>query len=214
VGVDSTQGNVYTKEEYLAVIREAASEYGEPLTAEKYNSWRQKQDRNVPHRVLYSNRLDIPANSWSEVCELVGVETIQRPFSKEYIVEIINTAADDVGEPLTIQKYSTWRENADQNYPHVSTINTSDIGPWTNACDVAGVCCGERGMSNKKYTETEVKNHITTAVDECEQPLTTRKYEQWRKAQTDNKASVTTIITRLNGSWNEVCKSLGIETRT
>lgn len=211
-GVDSTQGNRYTKEEYLDAIREAASECGEPLTAEKYNSWRQKQNKDTPCRVLYNTRQDIPASSWNEVCELVGVETKQTTYSESYLLGAINAAANDMGEPLTKHKYSTWRENADQDYPHVGTISTSDIGPWTNACDKADVSCGEQYISNKKYTVADMKDHITSAANECGQPLTVPKYKRWRKTQTQDKASITTIITKLEKPWSEICASLNIET--
>jgi hypothetical protein len=124
----------------------------------------------------------------------------------------LRTAAESVGEPMTIQKYSAWRTDRSGEIPTAQTIANSDIGPWADACRVAGVTPG--GQKPPAYTRSELIAAIQRAAEAVGEPLTTAQYKQWRSESADQQPatpSVSSIYRSDIGPWATACEVADVD---
>jgi hypothetical protein len=92
---------------------------GEPLTQAEYREWRQERDDDVPS-VSVVNRL-----CWGDICARANIGYgYKKTYTDSDIVEAVERAAADMGEPLTQTMYQSWRDNTEGKYPSVNTVKT------------------------------------------------------------------------------------------
>lgn len=134
IGVPASKDINYSNSNILSAIRQAASEVGEPLTRNDYQTWQNTKCSSYPAVETIHNRL-----SWGTACEKAGVR-YGSSVKDEDIHSAIRRAAANQGEPLTVQEYGNWRKKANKKAPSPSTIHKR-FG-WAEACEQAGVSYG------------------------------------------------------------------------
>jgi len=129
----------YQEERLIEALRVAAAELGQPLSTESYDYWAQGH----PDRPVYNtinNRL-----SWDEATDRAGIETpggqtsppgTDRRYSDSEIIEALQEAAKELGEPLRVAEYNQWRSEIPK--PRYRVINRR-FGGWKEAKDDAGI---------------------------------------------------------------------------
>lgn len=135
-----------TSEEMLFSLRAAAEEMGEPLSTTAYEIWRQRQSVTAPRRQEITDRYD----GFREACEAADVEPTgpagegNRGFSREQVIQAVETAAKRAKGPLTPGQYE---EHAPEGAPSGQTVRKRlGGGHWQAACEEAGVLGGtDRG---------------------------------------------------------------------
>ena len=141
-----TPSDPYSADEIFISIRAAAEAKGEPLSPNDYREWSQSRP-DYPSKKTCLRRFD----SWPAVCEKAGVSTSHTPrpaqYTDEELLTALKQAAADIGEPVTLSEYKTWRDTHHSNQPSPVTIRHR-FGSWIAASEKAGIECGG-GESNE-----------------------------------------------------------------
>lgn len=127
--------------------------------------------------------------------------------------DVISTAADDVGEPLTIEDYQQWR--ADKGDSVVSGNSITQKFGWKTACDAAGV---EHGVPWKNlspddptypgYSTAELEASIDAAAIDIGEPIRRKEYDIWAR---DRDRPAPNTITNRFGGWEAACNAADVE---
>lgn len=131
------------KPQYPESVREAGDAVDGVLTVETYESWREDQPDPHPSGTLIAL---LHEDGWKGVCEDVGVAHGDTPANHlSRYTDHLADAVEALGEPLTMEKYDTWRESQEDSYPSPRTISAAASGPdgWAQACEDAGVSAGQ-----------------------------------------------------------------------
>jgi len=132
-------------------------------------------------------------------------ESADPRYSDIDLIDSIQRAAAEHGEPLEISEYQRWRERCDDLVPTAETI-MGRIG-WRAAAEKAGLSTTKPG-GGQKYSDSDIIEAIRAAAGD-NQRLTAEDYQQWR-AETDGDApSRATIRKRLG--WANACEMADLE---
>lgn len=191
-------------EEAEDALRRAASEVDGVLTMPAYRSWREAQDDTHPSHHQIVREL---GDRWSEVCAERGIPTHTCQYDIDQIITAMQTAADAVGEPLTIAAYEEWRQHGHSTTPTPSYTTIARKLKWSKAGDKAGVEVGSQRPDT--IDREEMIAAMQRAVEAVGEPLTTTKYSTWRQRVEADVPAAGTIT--MNLGWKVACRDAGIE---
>lgn len=127
-------------------------------------------------------------------------------------------AYESYSTPLSMEKYRQWKDEKEVEKPSASVIvQRIGDGKWKTACKNAGIespstydRSGSYGYSPDTLTKT-----MQEAAAEVGEPLTKKKYRQYRSNKDNKVPSVTTIVNKIgDGSWINACENAGIQSGT
>jgi len=210
----------YTVDEVITAIQQAANQITGPLTQAKYVEWRKNTDKDrIPTRQAINNT---ELGSWANACEAANIDvshynTPPNKYTVDEIITAIQQAANQITGPLTYKKYDAWRkQTSNERTPCQQTINNSEIGPWSNACETANIEYSpyhNKKHQDKKYSVEDITNAIQQAATEVGEPLSQTDYRNWRSEQVTTKGipSANAIHTSEIGSWVPACEAANVE---
>lgn len=205
-----------------SALRRAADEMGEPLLSTEYADWRHETDAAEPSSGAIAHHW----GSWYDALDAVGIqpsdaarEAKQRSeppdtdaaaapgrgwYDEEDLIDALQSAASDVGEPLTRADYERWRREQDDRYPGSATIAQGRFfDRWTDALDAAGV---EYHVG--KYEKPDLLDALRRKADQLGRPPTTTEVQS-----DDDLPSVSSYQTHFQ-SFNAALEAAGLESRT
>lgn len=175
----------------------AADDVAGALTIDKYETWRQRVAGEYPSTSQIKTHI---GGTWRDICRDRDIPTAG--YTAEQIIEAIRSAARDGGIPISRGEYDRWRHEQSDTYPASETIYRQ-MG-WLEACGEAGVPSHQTQIAKK-----EIITAIQQAAEANGEPLTVRRYKQWREGTDESPPSVATISERLG--WAEGCEQAGVE---
>lgn len=205
------------EQEAKDTVQQAAEEMGEPLSRDEYTDWQREQGAEVPCIETVARRLDVDGTTWTDIAGVVGIEATKswHKHTDEEIKIALRKAAEEMGEPLTMAKYKSWRDAQSSDTPSYTSVYRLGDGGWIEVCESVGVTPGDQSGSNEQYTREELKSAVQQAVEEMGEPLSYNKYSAWVQRQEDEYPTATPIYRRLgDGDWRDACRSVGVETPT
>jgi len=203
VGVTAGVRKRYDNDDIISAILQAADEMGEPLRIEDYQEWRESTDERKPGEKTVYTKFD----SWFQACEEAGVGTTRKTnYNTDDIISSIQRAAAEMGEPLTLAAYSSWRKSANEHIPSEKVIYKGKFGSWPAVCEAAGVS----PATKSHYNTDEMIEAIQLAAAEMGEPLSQSKYNQWH-GEAGGTPCVSTITNSELGLWSEACEAAGVK---
>lgn len=123
-------------------------------------------------------------------------------YDDDDIVDALQMAAFQTGEPLTQTAYAEWRDRQPESQPSARTV-ADRFGGWRDACGAAGVAHSSTRRTHE-YTEGELVDALRAAADRVDVPLTKTRYTRHRDQGGPDAA---TIADRLGGGdWQVACQ--------
>lgn len=195
-------------EEVASILRQAAAAAGQPLSYEKYQSWQAEQDGEYPSAEAIKDRLD--ADSWFEVVQQIELGV---GFVDKEIETALKTAVEDLGEPLTQDAYTAWRNEQAHKYPSCRTIaHQLGDGHWRDALKTVGIRPSVDRRGGNWYLSDEIEAALKTAVEDLGEPLSRSDYDSWCAERGDALPTSRTIIRRLgDDGWKNALDTVGID---
>lgn len=123
------------------------------------------------------------------------------------IKEAIQAAADEIGEPISSEKYREWYSDHSDDYPSLQVIQNSEYGSWTAACEAAGVLTGRQ-----EYTNQDIIDALEAAVAAIGEPLSGVEYDEWAREADEDYPLSATFSNYDIGAFVPACEEIGIET--
>jgi len=129
--------------------------------------------------------------------------------SIDHIGESLQTAADYVDGPLTVNSYKQWREQQTSSHASVNQIVMhSDRGEtWGEICSSYGILTSHSSMYNKQA----VIDALQCAANTVGEPLSNSAYDEWQQAQNKNYPTPYLIWSNFDKNWRELCNEAGVQ---
>jgi hypothetical protein len=208
-GVEPNVPTTYSESELETALKQAGESVEGDLTTRKYREWAQTQANEQPDPVTIAQNL---GGGWATACHSVGVRPSVtkrvKPYSESELKTAVMRAVDDVGEPLTMSKYSDWRDKQKDEVPIPDTIAaTLGDGSWNEALESIGVTPGD--LKKKDHTTSELKDAVRRAAIHIGKDVALHEYRSWRVEQDEELPSTHPIAERLgDGSWRKAVQSV------
>lgn len=123
-------------------------------------------------------------------------------------VDPVAAAAHELGGPLSMADYQTWRERQEPR-PESAWTLARRHGGWPAACRAAGVKA--KGETYRRWTRADHLDAVRAAAADVGEPLTATVYEAWRSTRRKPRPT-------LDGygapEWLELCRQAGVEGAT
>ena len=163
----------YGERETLLRLRAAADQQGS-LSAPSYQDWRSQAETETPSIGFLQNFAP-----WSVWCDLAGVSSTRRyrrQWTHNDFETAVQTAAEELGEPLASTSYADWCRGRD--VPSLSTIRREMS--WLELCRSAGVEPQEyRGM---EYSQDDLIHAVIRIKNTLGDWPTSPQYNSHRTA--------------------------------
>ena len=193
----------------------ASEEYGEPLSHEEYQQWREDQSKEYPTKMQLLRQFDVL--NWVSLCETLGVKGIERPTNAYYSVRDMKSAmfdaVDAVGEPFSESAYRSHHPKNDVSHEGAPSVGIiKDVigdGSWKTACRRLDITPTSGSTDNHGYDKELVKTAVRQAEAACDGKLTEEKYRNWRETADEKKPSVG-LVYRYLVDWDDICLAAGV----
>jgi len=210
-------------------IKSAVERFGEPLSDDEYQQWRQNVESNPPTKLAILRQTGVV--SWEEACDVVGVDGIISSDNVQYSVTAAKSAMLEAAKhsdymattgQLTKSAYREYHEDSNSgtlpdHIPATSTVSKI-LGDksWQSACNRVGVPPHD---NDTLWDEDAIKRVVQQAADECDGELTKEKYNQWRETKSEEIRSAiptaNTVIDRLiDDLWQQARDTVFSESDT
>jgi len=210
-----------TSAQYLCALESIAPQNGtvteadvlssnEDYSPDEITDWFDRWDRAVELADgVHSATWRTATESTPDAVESAEHSNPPSEYPEERLIEALQEAADELGQPLSSKLYDNWARGH-PNRPIYQTIN--ERLSWDEATDRAGVeTPGKEAAptgTDRRYSDSEIIDALQEAAAELGAPLRITEYNNWRRGKPNPTYSV---VNRRFGSWKDGKDAAGIE---